>query len=172
MITRLILVAVVGVLALALAACGGGDGITVPVARPDTERLSQLETPTELLEPDLESRTWTCYALSDFRKATPLVNLTQADGVGKVVISGGSKLATVQGVGLNLRWDFSDLNIDDFADAARGGIVDFYGLWFQHIQHLPYAFVLQPDGTGLYYDFSASEDGTAKPSQIFRCLRS
>ena len=34
-----------------------------------------------------------------------------------------------------------------------------------------YAFRIRPDGTGLYYDFSRSEDGTARPSQAFQCER-
>ena len=44
--------------------------------------------------------------------------------------------------GLNLRWDWGD--------------------------GYKYAFIIKPDGTGLYYDFSASKDGTAKPSGIYR----
>jgi len=30
-------------------------------------------------------------------------------------------------------------------------------------------FLIQPDGTGLYYDFSRSTDGTARPSQTYQC---
>ena len=30
-----------------------------------------------------------------------------------------------------------------------------------------YSFVIQPDGTGLYYDFSTSKDGNAKPRGIY-----
>lgn len=32
-----------------------------------------------------------------------------------------------------------------------------------------YAFGIRPDGTGKFYDFSVSDDGRAKPSQIFEC---
>ena len=116
----------------------------------------QLETPTESMEPDVEIKTWTCYALSDFRKKTPLISLTSGAlvknfALGGVKVFGASNLAWVQSKGLNLRWNFGDLD-----DALA----------------YPYAFVLKPDGTGLYYDFSASDDGRAKPSQLFRCLRS
>ena len=179
MTTRLILVAVVNVLTLMLAACGGGgDGITV--ARPDTEQLRQieeptlpevgssevedteqlvqLETPTESMKPDVEIKRWTCYASSDFRKATPLVSLAYYSGpldenvaMGSLEVFGAFKPAWLRSTGLNLRWNFGDLD-DDLA--------------------YPYAFVLEPDGTGLYYDFSMSDDGSAKPSQIFQCLRS
>lgn len=31
-----------------------------------------------------------------------------------------------------------------------------------------YSFVIQPDGTGLYYDFSFSNDGKAKPRGIYK----
>lgn len=169
MTTRLILAAVLCILSSTLAACGGdSDGVTV--ARADTEQPMQPETPTEPMGPEAEIKTWTCYALSDFRKKTPLVSLTQSGvrgvenaAVGRVVVSGGLKLAVVRGVGLNLRWDFSDLDIVAFARASRDGVLN---------RHLQYAFVLKPDGMGLYYDFSTSDDGRAKPSQIFQCPRS
>ena len=75
MTTRLILVAALCVLTLALAACDGG-GVTV--VRTGTEQPMQPETPTESMEQKSESKTWTCYALSDFRKKTPLIRtLTQ-----------------------------------------------------------------------------------------------
>ncbi len=31
-----------------------------------------------------------------------------------------------------------------------------------------YSFIIEPDGTGLYYDFGASTDGTAKPRGIYQ----
>ena len=166
--TRLIIVAAVCALSLTLATCGGGsNGVTV--ARPDTEQPLQPETPTEPMAPDAERKTWTCYALSDFRKKTPLISLTSGAlgvenvAVGRVAVSGVLKLAVVRSVGLNLRWDFGDFDIGHFADAP---------VWEEFEQHIQYAFVLKPDGTGLYYDFSTSDDGTAKPSQIFQCLQS
>jgi len=44
--------------------------------------------------------------------------------------------------GLDLRWD-----------------------WGNNAQ---YCFAIKPDGTGLYYDFSTSKDGTAKPREIYQ----
>ena len=165
MTARLILVAALCVLTLALAACDGG-GVTV--VRTGTEHPMQPETPTESMEQKSESKTWTRYALSDFRKKTPLISLTSGAlvknfALGGVKLFGALKPATVQSEGLDLRWDFSDLDLVVFSEAARDGLLH---------KHLQYAFVLKPDGTGLHYDFSMSDDGRAKPSQIFQCLRS
>lgn len=49
--------------------------------------------------------------------------------------------------GLNLRWDWGS---------------DGYGTSYK------YSFVIEPDGTGLYYDFSTSKDGMAKPRGIYK----
>lgn len=172
MMTRLILVAVVNALTLTLAACGGGgDGrLTITHPDPDMEQFMQAV------------RTWRCYASSDFWKAffqgaTPLVDLYRFThdymGVppgdfGLVRIHSGEvvKAAVVRSVGLNLQWDFSDLDIEPaYTGTPRDLLRDVMA------QHR-YTFVLEPDGTGLYYDFSTSDDGTAKASQIFQCLRS
>ena len=34
-----------------------------------------------------------------------------------------------------------------------------------------YSFVITPDGAGLYYDFSTSEDGIAKPRYVYRAYK-
>ena len=49
--------------------------------------------------------------------------------------------------GLDLRWNWG----------FNGSIYDFN-----------YSFIIRPDGTGLYYDFSTSTDGTAKPRGIYK----
>ena len=54
--------------------------------------------------------------------------------------------------GLDLRWNWGN--------RVRDGIEKYR-----------YAFVIEPDGTGLYYDFSTSEDGTAKPRGIYRVYK-
>jgi len=51
--------------------------------------------------------------------------------------------------GLNLRWDWGSYERDG-SDKFR------------------YSFVIEPDGTGLYYDFSTSKDGIAKPRGIYK----
>ena len=48
--------------------------------------------------------------------------------------------------GLNLRWDWGH-------DGIKGYM---------------YSFIIEPDGTGLYYDFSTSKDGIAKPRGIYK----
>ena len=51
--------------------------------------------------------------------------------------------------GLNLRWDWGSYK--------RIGSEKYR-----------YTFVIEPDGTGLYYDFSTSTDGSAKPRGIYK----
>ena len=51
--------------------------------------------------------------------------------------------------GLDLRWDWGSYNRDG-SDRYR------------------YSFVIEPDGTGLYYDFSTSTDGTAKARGLYQ----
>lgn len=51
--------------------------------------------------------------------------------------------------GLDLRWDWGNYE--------RDGESKFR-----------YSFVIEADGTGLYYDFSTSKDGTAKPRGIYK----
>lgn len=51
--------------------------------------------------------------------------------------------------GLDLRWDWGSLK--------RDGSIKYR-----------YTFVIEPDGTGLYYDFSTSTDGNAKPRGIYK----
>ena len=34
-----------------------------------------------------------------------------------------------------------------------------------------YAFIIEPDGTGLYYDFSTSTDGIASPRSSYKCKK-
>lgn len=98
---------------------------------------------------------WRCFALSDYDKRTPLFSLirfrTGAQDFGEVSVAGVSYLASFEIAGLNRRWDFGGNESSD---------------------GYPYAFVIKPDGTGLYFDFSTSSDGTAKASDLFRCLMS
>jgi hypothetical protein len=82
---------------------------------------------------------WACYDGSGGGK--PLVILT-ADlqlKQGVVKVAGAEHKAKYKVEGLNRRWDF-------------GG---------------KFSFVIQPDGTGYYYDYSEFKHGT--PSQRFKC---
>lgn len=54
--------------------------------------------------------------------------------------------------GLDLRWDWGyDVNDDSS--------------WYR------YSFIIDPSGTGLYYDFSTSKDGTASPRRFYKCTK-
>lgn len=54
--------------------------------------------------------------------------------------------------GLDLRWDWGSY--------YRDGSFKFR-----------YSFVIEPDGTGLYYDFSTSKDGTAKARGVYKTYK-
>ena len=96
---------------------------------------------------------WRCFKPYDRERTTllTLTRLTQMEGVGQVSSAGVAHSAAFRVGGLDLRWSFG---LD-----AKDGSYD-------------YALVLQPDGSGLYYDFSRSRDGTATPSRSFRCEQS
>ena len=66
---------------------------------------------------------------------------------GFVLYDGGyiGDLAYFSRDGLNYRWDWGD--------------------------NMQYSFVIKPDGTGLYYDFSTSTDGTAKPRDVYKAYK-
>jgi hypothetical protein len=67
------------------------------------------------------------------------------NGIGFILYDGGfiGEIISYRREGLDRRWDF--------------------GQWGS------YAFVIKPDGTGLYYDFTMSKDGTANASDIYEC---
>ena len=120
---------------------------------PMTYRLSVSEDDVEDAGPSEEI--WRCFALSDRNKDAPLLILFRStsgneavDLIGMVFVAGTAHAAQFRVAGLDRRWDF-DYN------EGRGAF--------------RYAFVIEPDGTGAYYDFSTSDDGTAKAKQIFRC---
>ena len=103
----------------------------------------------------LKGETWRCFAASDYNKTTALFTLTRVRSgsreFGEVSVAGTTYSASFRIAGLNRRWHFG---YDESGDGY------------------PYAFVIEPDGTGLYYDFSTSSDGTTKPRDFFKCLMS
>jgi len=104
----------------------------------------------------VQLETWRCFRLFDGNKATALFTLIRMrigdeDVIGEVSIAGATHLANFQVTGLDLRWDFG-------SNEGRGAY--------------RYAFVIQPGGTGAYYDFETSDDGRAKLRQIFECQSS
>ena len=98
---------------------------------------------------------WHCFGWSDHNKATPLFTLGRVrvggkDVGGEVSVAGITHPAYFQVAGLERRWDW------DYHD--EGGF--------------RYALIIEPDGTGKYYDFSASDDGRVEARQFFKCLLS
>lgn len=103
---------------------------------------------------------WNCYSIRDYRvwqsltkakldasKPEVLVVLTRwRDKPGGLVWASGNSWTADYGVeGINRRWEF---------DGRR------------------YAFILQPNGVALYYDFAfAGDDGKAESRDAFQCER-
>jgi len=99
-----------------------------------------------------QTETWYCFKLFDRNKATAPVTLFRMriggkDFMGEVLVAGTAHIAQFQVAGLNRRWDWG-------CDEKTG---------------CRYAFSVRPDDTGAFYDFSVSDDGRAKPSQVFEC---
>ena len=97
--------------------------------------------------------TWQCFDTFDRNQTRVLVTLTRlggaSDGFGEVSVGDTIHPAIFRIDGLDWRWNFGCNESDGRFD---------------------YSFIIEPDGTGLYYNFSASTDGTAKPSDLFDCL--
>ena len=91
--------------------------------------------------------TWRCFDRTDLNRTNVLLTLTRLENGGEVSVAGTTYSTQFEVRGLDRRWDFG---LDD------NGSYD-------------YMFRIEPDGTGLYYDFSLSTDGTAKPSQTYEC---
>ncbi len=121
---------------------------------PDAVAALGRTAPTHTLpsspEPDEPKEMWRCFDETDFNHRNVLLTLTRLESNGEVSVAGTTHAAEFQVQGLNRRWDFGP---DD------DGTFD-------------YMFLIEPGGTGLYYDFSRSTDGTARPSQRFRCEQS
>ena len=124
---------------------------------------AQAEEP----EGSILDETWKCFSIHDGRKRNVLIELerfkpwSEIFGMepddplmifGTVTAAGTAKNTRFSVEGLNRRWSW-DLGDDDTYD---------------------YAFVIKPDGTGIYYDFTLLEDGenTTGGSQAYDCVMS
>ncbi|MCQ2248434.1 MAG: hypothetical protein MJZ50_05420 [Treponema sp.] len=89
-----------------------------------------------------------------FEKVRIQVGYFKDNNIGFVLYEDGTvgEEAYFSRKGLDLRWDW--------------GIYESNGS-----TRCKYSFVIEPDGTGLYYDFSISDDGIAKPRGIYRCKK-
>lgn len=114
----------------------------------------QIEDRSSLGMGVVKRELWRCFAPSDYNKITPLFTLTRMriggkDIGGEVSVAGVTHLAWFKVAGLNRRWDF-DYN--------------------ERRETFRYALIIEPDGSGRYYNFSNSSDGSAKASQLFKCV--
>ena len=78
------------------------------------------------------------------------VGYFKENNIGFVLYGSGTagELANFSRQGLDLRWD-----------------------WGETETSYKYTFVIEPDGTGLYYDFSSSTDGKSKPRGIYKASK-
>ncbi|MDE0184254.1 MAG: hypothetical protein OXP71_02220 [Candidatus Poribacteria bacterium] len=107
------------------------------------------EQPTAASPPDSGTERWECYDYVYDSKKLGTLTADRIGANGTVDFAGifASTQFSIQGI--DRRWDWG-WGTDGRSD---------------------YAFVISPDGTGTFYDFSFSSDGTAKPSDLFKCAR-
>jgi hypothetical protein len=107
----------------------------------------------EIREADAgEFTSWLCRDY--FKRGSVVVevghfNHPKLDGLGFVLYDGGNSgdLTSYERAGLLHRWD-----------------------WGWNDNRYVYSFLMKPDGTGLYYDFSSATDGHKdKADDVFRC---
>ena len=102
---------------------------------------------------EVRSDTWRCFPRGEGRDSESQVMLGRlseagkAFGIGEVFAYGLSHPAVVRASGPALRWDFGR------------------GPWRQ----LPYAFVIEPDGSGYHLHVSSSENDQADSRRAFHC---
>lgn len=103
----------------------------------------------------LPLETWNCFQYSSDEEPLLTLYRLRGDVSGRVSVAGVTHRASFRIAGLDRRWNFpSD------ADALLAGGV------------YPYAFIIKPDGSGMYFDFTLSEDGTASSRATYTCRSS
>jgi len=104
------------------------------------------------------AETWNCYDYYSTHKKpkrqqdilVTLKNIEASTDMAMISLRGNiSHIAKSSIAGFDRRWDFP-LHVKDSA--------------------YKYAFIIEPDGTGMYYDFTTSEDGKASVSAIYKCF--
>ena len=110
---------------------------------------------------NITTEKWRCFGQLDYRLSLleeggpptgpGVVGLTRVTGEGEdrgfgdVSVAGVTYRAHFRIIGFDRRWDFGE--------------------------GTKYAFIIKPDGSGSYYDFSGVEDGSkTRPSQLFNCV--
>ena len=95
---------------------------------------------------------WRCF--DEFANwPVTLVDLSEATG--EVTAAGQTHETEFEVSGINRRWDWG-------WSADLGGALGGYR----------YAFLIKPDGTGIYYDFALDDDndGFVEPRDLFKCV--
>ena len=101
---------------------------------------------------DAGSGEWRCF---DRSADSPVTLVALSEATGEVTAAGQTHEAEFKVSGINRRWDWGwSVDLGDASGAYR------------------YAFVITPDGTGLYYDFALDDDndGLVKQRDSFKCV--
>ena len=136
---------------------------------------------------------WRCFAPYDFGKNKVLVELNWGTKLGSLTTEEAVEnlKAVAKAEGVPLKKPVEDLKPEiermvelvnvmvsgqvSVAGVTHSAFFDIYGLnrrW-DFGKDLKYAFIINPDGSGAYYDFSPVEEGeTTKPSQLYDCVLS
>lgn len=97
---------------------------------------------------DVIAESWVCTETFYTKEVLVMAITFSNKQTGSIAVAGTVQSANYSVQGFNRRWDFGK-------EKANGV--------------LPYAFIITPDGTAKYYDFSMSADGKSSPSQIMHC---
>ena len=145
--------------------------------------------------------TWRCFALLDFDKNTVLVELTQVKGLledtaPEEAVEAMEKALEALLVELTqVKGLLEDMAPEEAVEAMEKALealglkigqisvagVTYFALFritgferrWDFGEEMKYAFIINPDGSGAYYDFSPVEEGeTTKPSQLYDCVLS
>lgn len=100
------------------------------------------------IQADEIAESWVCTKTSYTNEVLVMAVAFSNKLTGSITVAGTVQSADYSVQGFNRRWDFGKVK-------ENGA--------------LPYAFVITPDGTAIYYDFSMSVNGSSSPSQIMHC---
>ena len=120
-----------------------------PNDSPDREQPPNREQPTSSPAPDTVTERWECFDFVYGSKKLGTLTVGRYGIAGTVDFAGIVANTQYSVQGIDRRWDWG-WDTDGRSD---------------------YAFVISPDGTGKFYNFGSSNDGTAKPSDFFKCKR-
>ena len=97
---------------------------------------------------DVIAESWACTDTPYTKEILVMAVTFSNKESGSIAVAAMVQSAEYSVQGFNRRWDFGKVK-------TNGA--------------LPYTFIIEPDGTAKYYDFSTSVDGKSSPSQIMHC---